>query len=134
VSGELEVSDDGTTLERLAVEVEVRSLDAGDFLRNRELHAHLETGRNPVARLRLVAPAAIDGGTVAFAAILEYRGQSVRCALRATGQVGPAGAHGTCRFAPRFTEYAMQPPKVLFFKMDDAVEVQVRIEADVIGA
>lgn len=130
VSGLLEVSDDLTRLEHLAVEVDVRSLDAGDFLRNRELHAHLETARNPLARLTLAAPAAIRDGAVSFAARLEYRGQTVRYDLRTEGEVGLAAARGTCRFVPRFTEYAMRPPKVLFLKMEDAVEVQVRIEAD----
>ena len=46
MSGELEVSDDGTTLERLAVEVEVRSLDAGDFLRNHDAFAYNKDNPN----------------------------------------------------------------------------------------
>jgi polyisoprenoid-binding protein YceI len=129
VTGEVIVGDDGR-LERLLVEVDTRSLNAGDFLRNHEMHDYLETAKNPVARLTLEAPVPLGNGTVALAASLEFRGQRARYELRAQGDVSPTGARGRCRFVPRFTDFGLKPPKVLFLKMDDPVETQVHLEAE----
>jgi len=131
ISGEVVVTDG--RLERLVVEVDTRSLNAGDFLRNHEMHDYLETSKNPVARLTLEAPAAVGPAGADFAASLEFRGQRVRYELRAEGQATPTGVRGTCTFVPRFTDFGLKPPKVLFLKMDDPVETRVRLEAEPIA-
>jgi polyisoprenoid-binding protein YceI len=91
VSGVITVADDLSRLLGLTVEIDLRAFDAGDLLRNHELHRLLDTARHPTARLELDAPASITDGVVAFSGTIHYRGHAVRYALRASRGPAPDG-------------------------------------------
>lgn len=107
------------------------SLDAGDPLGNRELHRFLDLGRRPVARGEIRDPITLretpDGrlvgkGMLSFS--IGDRTMTVPIELEGRGRAVRA------RFMLSFTGLGYEPPKLLFFRVKDLLEVEVEAESE----
>jgi polyisoprenoid-binding protein YceI len=116
------------------VVVDMRELDAGDRMKNWKLRADLEPDKYPEAVFTLSQLEDVRaGGSERFDAAalgaIAWRGRTAN--VRATGGalITPARIAASCKFELNVTHLGVKPPKVLMFKVDEVVLVEVTLEA-----
>jgi hypothetical protein len=97
-------------------------LDAHDALRNHELRRFLELDRAPIAKGELASPASLSSGRIA----ISIGPRRMETAAAFEGE--PPSV--TARFQLTFTGLGYQPPKLLFLKVKDAIDVEVTANLD----
>jgi polyisoprenoid-binding protein YceI len=127
------VDADAAALERatLALEVDMASFDAGDFLKNRKLKKDLDVARHPTARFTLRALEDVrprgDGFAARARGVLAWRGREVEVVAEGEGRLGADGFRATARFELDVTRVGVTPPRFLMFKVEDVVSVEVEL-------
>jgi polyisoprenoid-binding protein YceI len=116
------------------VRVDMRAYDAGDRLKNWKLRSDLQPDEHPTATFRLErldeVRAAGEGRFEAIAVgILSWRGREVPVRAPGSGRLGPEAIEAEATFELDVTGLGVQPPKILMFKVEPVVSVQVRLEA-----
>jgi polyisoprenoid-binding protein YceI len=117
--------------------VDMREFDAGDWLKNRKLKSDLEPDRYPEAvfTLSLLEDVVKQAGerfeARAFGG-LAWRGRSTTVEAKGGASITPARIVAECRFDLDVTTLGVKPPKVLMFKVEDVVSVEVKLEATAI--
>jgi polyisoprenoid-binding protein YceI len=120
------------------ISVDMREFDAGDWLKNRKLKGDLEPDRYPEAlfTLSLLKDVARKAGerfeARAFGG-LAWRGRSTSVEATGGATITPVRVIAECRFDLDVTTLGVKPPKVLMFKVEDVVSVEVRLEASAGG-
>lgn len=103
---------DGEKVVRVEASFPLEQLDAGDLLANRELRKFLELDRRPEARATLS-----QDGRLTF----TIGAKKMEAAVTFSG-TAPQGA---AKFALTFTGLGYTPPKLLFLKVKDTLEIEV---------
>jgi predicted pyridoxine 5'-phosphate oxidase superfamily flavin-nucleotide-binding protein len=126
VSGHVEL--DGDAVVGLEARFPLAELRAGDPLGNRELKKFLGLDRRPFATARLVRRAELrregDGrlsGRLPLRFEIEGRGLEVE--VEVEGRV----PSGRVRFRVPMTGFGLTPPKLLFMKVQDVLDVEVEV-------
>jgi polyisoprenoid-binding protein YceI len=133
VSGRVWADPQDLTQARAEVQVDMRELDAGDWLRNRKLRGDLDVDRYPEARFTLTAVTLTgDAGQPFHAAVtgdLAWRGRSVRVSADGTGTLDERELRAQGSFRLDVRTLGVTPPRILMLKVDDVVAVEVSLHA-----
>jgi hypothetical protein len=129
VEGEIEVDDDLLRLLKVEARCPLDRLDAHDTLKNFELRRFLDLDRRPVAKAVLLGEAPLERigsslsgrGRIRF----ELRDRSQSASIDLSGEVEQSPAKARASFALTFTGLGYEPPKLLFLKVKDTIEVTV---------
>jgi hypothetical protein len=126
VEGEVELGADRVLSVKARFPLE--KLDAGDLLSNRELRKFLTLEKRPTAEATLVAPVILDpssaipsgDGSIDFT--LEARRMRARIHLEGRPPLVSAA------FSLSFTGLSFEPPKLLFLRVKDGLDVSIHGE------
>lgn len=115
-------------------EVDMASFDAGDWLKNRKLKKDLDLGAHPTASFELRelrdVVRADDGRFEATAVgVIRYRGRELAMEIRGTGTMDERGIDAAGSFELDIRALGMQPPKILMFKVEPEVTIEVTLRA-----
>ncbi len=134
------IEADPTTLTageaKAEIAVDMRAFDAGDFLKNRKLKKDLGVERHPEARFSLRGLRdVVDRGGGRFDAIADgeiaWRGRTAAIEARGSGTLDAVSLEATARFELDVTSLGVTPPRILMFKVEEVVTVEVELSARV---
>ncbi len=118
------------TLEALEVEVDLAELRTGDKLKDLEVRRRLGDRTGGRAKLVTGAPVVVAGGRTRLAGTLTFRGIARPLTVEAEISDGPGPElRGRATFQVKFTDHGLEPPKVFFLKIDDAVDLEIQLAA-----
>jgi hypothetical protein len=131
VSGQAVVDVAAGRIESLEVAVDVNTLTNHDRLQDPLMRRHLEAATAGPARFQLGAPVAGSlPGRIGLAGEMTYRGRRRSLAVDADVTLDGARLVGKTRFGVRFTDFGLDPPKLLFLKVKDDVELELELVAE----
>lgn len=115
-------------------EVDMAAFDAGDWLKNRKLKKDLDLDRYPTASFELRelrdVTRADDGSFEAIAVgVIRYRGRELPMEIRGRGTMDQQHIDACGSFDVDIRELGMQPPKILMFKVEPEVTIEVTLRA-----
>ncbi len=115
-------------------QVDMTAFDAGDWLKNRKLKKDMDVDRYPTATFELTELRDVnkqdDGSFVATAiGTLAWRGRSVTLEIAGKGNIDGNGVDATGTFDLDIRDLGMKPPKILMFKVEPEVTVEVTLRA-----
>jgi polyisoprenoid-binding protein YceI len=117
------------------VVVDMREFDAGDRMKNWKLKSDLEPDKHPEAVFTLskLEDVRAGGAAARFEAAalgtIAWRGRSASVRAQGGALITPERIVATCKFELNVTQLGVKPPKVLMFKVDEVVLVEVTLEA-----
>lgn len=121
----------------VALGVDMTTADAGDWLKNRKLRKDLDLAAHPRAEFALDALEDIERSGDRFTATargrLSWRGRKIEISATGEGEVTATHIDATARFDLDVTTLGVVPPKILMFKIEDVVSVEVRVIARAVG-
>lgn len=114
------------------IAVDMTAFDAGDWLKNRKLKKDLDVASHPRAEFELTGLSdvvrATDGSFTATATgTLRWRGREAAITASGTGRFEGKRMEATARFELDVTTLGVKPPKILMFKVEDVVSVEVTV-------
>ena len=124
-------ADPGAGAEARVV-VDMRELDAGDRMKNWKLRGDLEPDKYPEAVFTLAKLEDVRTSARVEAAALgsiAWRGRTAQVKATGSAQITAASILATCKFELNVTHLGVKPPKVLMFKVDEVVLVDVTLVA-----
>ncbi len=135
VTGEL--TADAATVETAGAtgsfRVDMSVFDAGDFLKNRKLKKELDAKKYPEATFQMssLENVAKDGDQFRGTAkgTLSYRGKELAVEIAGEGTMSDAELRVKGSFELDIRKVGMQPPKILMFKMEPDVRVEITLVA-----
>jgi polyisoprenoid-binding protein YceI len=120
------------------VEVDMRVFDAGDRLRNWKLKGDLEPDKHPTATFRLgrLERVVRDGDelTAGATGTLSWRGRSPSLTATGSATVTPQRIVARAKFELDVRDVDVKPPKILMFKVEEVVSVEVELTANALLA
>jgi polyisoprenoid-binding protein YceI len=127
--------DDPAAGAEARIVVDMREFDAGDRMKNWKLKSDLEPDKYPEAVFTLSRLEDVRSGDAAArfeaaaAGDITWRGRTA--SIRAVGgaSITPDKIVAACKFELNVTHLGVKPPKVLMFKVDEVVLVEVTLEA-----
>lgn len=113
------------------VRVPLKKQSFGDRMRNFAMHRHIDVKRWPEAAFEVEAVETLsrDPWRIRVSGSIEYRGQRVPLVCDAEGSLDAQGIEAETRFALRLPDLGVRPPKLLWLKVADSVDVEVKIVA-----
>jgi polyisoprenoid-binding protein YceI len=112
-------------------DVDMTSFDAGDWLKNRKLRKDFDLDAHPRATFELTAVQNVVRTGVEFTAtavgLLRWRGRQVPLTLTGKGTLDAARLEATASFALDIRQVGLAAPRVLMFKVDDEVTIDVTL-------
>lgn len=118
-----------------AIEVDMRTADAGDWLKNRKLRKDMDFEKNPSASFTLTSVTdlgvADDRITATISGDLTWRGKTIAIVAKGEGTIGERELIATGNFDIDITTLGITPPKVLMIKVDDVVSCVISLRATV---
>ncbi|MCA9521382.1 MAG: YceI family protein [Myxococcales bacterium] len=131
LSGDPGAIAEGTMID---VAIEMKSFDAGDWLKNRSLHNYFEVKKHPTSRfaLREIRDVeALDGGRLRATLVgeLTFQGKGHPLQSRCEARIDERALTGDAEFSLFLPDLGLEAPSFLFVKMDDTVRVKVHLEA-----
>jgi polyisoprenoid-binding protein YceI len=135
VTGTVEADPD--TLESAGAKatftVEMAAFDAGDFLKNRKLKKDLELASYPTAEFELTGLRDVNRNGDSFEAVaigtIRYRGREKIMEIRGTGTMTGDVIEATGSFDMDIRDFGMKPPKILMFKVEPEVTIDIALVA-----
>jgi polyisoprenoid-binding protein YceI len=121
------------------VVVDMREFDAGDRMKNWKLRGDIEPDKYPEAVFTLARLEDVRTGGAAerfeAAAIgsIAWRGKVAQVKATGGALIAADRISATCKFELNVTHLGVKPPKVLMFKVDEVVLVEVTLEARAAG-
>jgi polyisoprenoid-binding protein YceI len=118
-----------------SIECPMSNMSFGDRLRDWRLHSHLQTKQWPVARFEVTELQVVerDPWRVQISGDLVYRGQREHLEMNATGSFDDATLQASADFTLNLSQLGLTPPRFLFLKMHDSLEVHVELYAHLAG-
>ncbi|HUH03494.1 MAG TPA: YceI family protein [Kofleriaceae bacterium] len=115
-------------------EVHMASFDAGDWLKNRKLKKDLELDTHPTAQFELRELREVTRGEssrfeAVAVGVIRYRGRELPMEIRGSGTMDEHGIDATGSFDVDIRAFGMQPPKILMFKIEPEVTIEVTLRA-----
>lgn len=135
LSGEIEADPEKLGVEptRASIVVDMRSFDAGDWLKNRKIKQDLDVAAHPNAEFVLEELTNVveeDGAFRAVAiGVLSWRGREVRIEATGVGAVSQDLIEASASFELDVTTLGVKAPKILMFKVEDVVTIDVTLVA-----
>jgi polyisoprenoid-binding protein YceI len=117
------------------VVVDMREFDAGDRMKNWKLRGDIEPDKYPEAvftlsRLEDVrAGGAAERFEAAALGSIAWRGKVAQVKATGGALITDGRISATCKFELNVTHLGVKPPKLLMFKVDEVVLVEVTLEA-----
>ncbi len=124
-----------TDLERATgtIEVDMRAIDAGDFLKTAKLKSDLELDRHPSAQFEITGLERVtrDGERVraTVTGTLRWRNREKPLQAQAEGTLSATSLDATATFSLDMRDFNLKPPRVLMFKVEPVVAVKVHLHA-----
>jgi YceI-like domain len=113
------------------VAVNMTVYDTGDWLKNRKLRSDYDMDKHPTASFELLAIKDVVRNGTQFSASAEgnvvWRGKKVAVTLRGKGEIGGGKLSATGSFPLDIRKLGLTAPKVLMFKVEDEVAVEVTL-------
>ena len=128
VSVDPEAPDAGAEAE---VTVDMREFDAGDRLKNWKLKSDLDPDRWPTATFRLTG-LTVESRTplrATASGTLAWHGRETQVRANGEGRLDAEGVQANATFDLDVTTLGVQPPKILFLKVESVVRVEVTLSA-----
>jgi polyisoprenoid-binding protein YceI len=134
VGGVIRFDADDPGAAHAEIEVDMRSFDAGDRLKNWKLKSDLDPDSHPTAQFVLgrldqvheeVAGRFVAGGV----GQLQWRGKRVDIAVRGKATVDRMSIEASASFELDVKTLGVSPPRFLMFKVEDVVSVTVTLRA-----
>lgn len=134
-----EVSADAATLGTAGAvatfTVDMTAFDAGDFLKNRKLRKDFDMEAHPQATFTLTALRDVTGDGGRFRAtalgVLRWRGREVPLEVAGEGTLDGQRLAAVGRFELDIKRLGLTAPRVLMFKVEDEVAVEVTLAGTV---
>lgn len=124
--------DDAANM-KAAVDVDMTTADAGDWLKNRKMKKDMQFDKHPKANFTLdgVDDLAQDGErmTATIHGTLSWRGKSVSVSAKGEGTLGASELTARGTFDIDMTKLGITPPKVLMIKVEDVVNCLIDLRA-----
>jgi hypothetical protein len=136
IEGEVTLSE--ARIERLSARFPLEALQAGDPLGNRELRRFLSLDQKPRAEAELIAPADLDasasGPSRARARVRFSLGRrTTESEVTLVTRRFSDRADGEAKLSLSFSGLGYAPPKLLFFKVKDALEIEINAALTLCG-
>jgi polyisoprenoid-binding protein YceI len=132
VSGTVEVDPDDPGAGAAAnVTVDMRDFDAGDRLKNWKLKSDLDPDRWPTATFRLTG-LVVEGREPLRATAtgtLAWHGRETPVRASGEGRLTPDAVSASATFDLDVRTLGIEPPKILFLKVESIVRVEVTLSA-----
>lgn len=129
LTGEANIDGDALEAATASIRVDMTSFDAGDWLKNRRIRNDFELDRNPKATFELSRMTNLKRSGNQFeataAGTLQWRGVTIPLEVAGTGTLDAQNLSAEATFALDVTQFGVKPPKLLMFKVDDVVTVQI---------
>jgi polyisoprenoid-binding protein YceI len=133
VSGWVEADSENLLRARAHIDVDMRVVDAGDFLKNAKLKKDLDLDRYPQASFDIDKSESTsrDGGTLmaVVRGTLRWRNREKVIQAKARGTLSPERLEATAEFSFDMRDFDLEPPRVLMFKIEPLIAVKVRLLA-----
>jgi hypothetical protein len=131
LTGTFTVTHEGQMVSGIAGEIQLAfdPMEGGDMLLRREARKALDTSTYPAARLALEGAAASPGALAKLSGQLSYRGRSVGISPIVDGRFDEHKVEARTRFTLDVRDFGLKPPRLLFLKVDEIVEVEVELFA-----
>lgn len=133
IEGTVDTDLDDLASTRAEITVDMRTADAGDWLKNRKLRKDMDFEQHPQARFQLVELRDIQrtGADVQATVIgtLSWRGRSVEVEATGSGTLGNQELSASGRFDLDVTRLGVKAPKILMFKVEDVVTCEITLRA-----
>jgi polyisoprenoid-binding protein YceI len=134
ITGRIDADPDALAGATAEVQVDMRAFDAGDFMKNWKLKSELDADKHPTAIFRLSRiedvrePTAGEFTGVAIGQ-LAWRGKTADIRARGTARLDRRTLDANASFELDVKLLGVAPPKILMFKVEDVVSVQVELFA-----
>jgi len=134
VAGTIDADPDALGGASAQLTVDMRAFDAGDFMKNWKLKSELEPDKHPTASFRLSRvedPREPTAGAFSGTAIgqLAWRDKTCDVKARGTAKLDRRSLEAQATFELNVRDLGVAPPKILMFKVEDVVTVQVELYA-----
>jgi polyisoprenoid-binding protein YceI len=134
LSGTITLDVDALATARAEISVDMRAFDAGDFLKNWKLKSELDADKHPTAIFRLVGIEDVretTAGEFSGTAVgqIAWRGKTADVRARGTARIDRRTLDARASFELNVRDLGISPPKILMFKVEDVVQVQVELVA-----
>jgi polyisoprenoid-binding protein YceI len=114
-----------------AATVDMTEFDAGDWLKNRKLRKDYDMDAHPRATFELTNLSNVVRNGQTFTAtangVLGWRGKRVNVAIAGKGTLSATAFDATGTFELDIRTLGLQAPKVLMFKVQDEVTVEITL-------
>jgi polyisoprenoid-binding protein YceI len=137
VTGDVDAASDtlATTGAVARFAVDMTKFDAGDWLKNRKLRSDFDLDAHPQATFDLTAVKDVvrtgDRFTATAEGVLRWRGKEVVLAVRGEGSLTDGAIQATGSFDLDVRAVGLKAPRVLMFKVEDEVTVEVTLRGAV---
>jgi polyisoprenoid-binding protein YceI len=133
LSGTIEVDADQLERAVARVAVDMTDFDTGDWLKNRKLRSDFDFDAYPTAsfELRGLRDVRRDGQRFSAVAsgVLRWRGREVPIEVSGSGAITAGAVEATGAFEFNITAVGLKAPRVLMFKVDEDVRIEVVLQA-----
>jgi len=132
ISGTVDADPGDLKAAQASFQVQMAEFDAGDWLKNRKMKSELAPDKFPSASFELreirdLTPRD-DGSFEAVAhGTLRYRGREVQAAISGKGTITDQGIEATGNFDIDLRDFGMKPPRVLMFKMEPVLSLDISL-------
>lgn len=133
ISGTIEA--DLEKLDEIAadVAVDMKTADAGDWLKNRKLRKDMDFDKHPEATMKIdrLEDVQREGTEVKATGhgTLRWRGKEVPVVMTGSGTIGDSDLRAQGNFDIDVTHLGITPPKVLMIKVENVVSCKVSVVA-----
>jgi polyisoprenoid-binding protein YceI len=132
ISGEVDADPDRIEAATATFFVDMRSFDAGDWLKNRKLRKDFDMDAHPRAtfQLRKVSQVVRDGSkfTATAEGLLTWRGKEVELVVSGSGTLDGTSLEATGTFVLDIRQLGLTAPRFFMIKMEDVVAVDVSVK------
>ena len=132
-SGTIEADPDELKASTMTISVDMKTGDAGDWLKNRKMRKDMNFDKHPSASFRVDAISAVTQDDSDLKATVEgsltWRGKTVSVTASSHGTLTDGELVATGTFPLDMTKLGITPPKVLMIKVKDVVDCTVQLHA-----
>jgi polyisoprenoid-binding protein YceI len=134
LSGRISADPDELATATAEIAIDMKTFDAGDFMKNWKLKSELDPDKYPTATFRLARiddPREPTAGEFTGVAIgqIGWRDKTVDIKARGSAKLDRRSLEAKASFELNVRDLGVAPPKILMFKVEDVVTVQVELYA-----
>lgn len=135
IEGTIDAAVDDMGATQATITVDMRTADAGDWLKNRKIRKDMNFEKYPEASFVVGSVSILQEQDAKVEATicgtLSWRGKSVAIEAKGSGSLTDNELTATGQFDLDVTTLGVKPPKILMFKIEDVVSCKVELRARV---